>query len=48
MPYIPKAKPVDDKEDSEEQKKSGVTTEFDDILKDLDEADIAELASQWV
>ncbi len=48
VPYIPKAKSIkkDDPDQRQQQAKVEIVTEFDDVLKDLDEADLAELASK--
>ncbi len=47
VPYIPRAKPVPSEDDTRQQSSGGgVTTEFDDILEGLDDADLAELASE--
>lgn len=48
IPYIPKQKPtpVVKKEETKEVPKTAFSSEYDEILEGLDDADIAELASE--
>ena len=50
VPFIPKSKPEDEEQQKEEvvkKPKDVFSNEFDDILNELDEEDIAELASKY-